>query len=144
MPSGTPTITAASSPRPNGTALTTRSWSKSPLSIKSTKPSAIRLGVVKNSVLIGTMRNIACQAAKNSATGSAPSIAFRCRATNLVPGDDCTARFATAICSAAIVLDHDFVFQRVPDFELEIVEFRRDSHLILAGTGPLDFGRFSC
>ena len=77
--------TAAASPRPNGTALTVRSWSKSPLSTKSTNPTAICSGVVKNSGLSGTTRKIACQAAKNSTTAIAPSIALWCRCMKIAP-----------------------------------------------------------
>src|SRR5690349_7427349 len=92
-------------------------------------PAAICSGVVKNSGLSGTIRKIACQAAKNSTTASAPSIGLRCRCIKLA---------AMVEDVLAIVSNHDFVFQRVPDFKLEIVELRRDPHLIFARTRQPD------
>src|ERR1700736_3587334 len=106
-----------------GTALTARSWAKSPLLIRSSKASAIRLGLLMNRGSNGTNRKTACHAAKKSATDRHPSRRLRLR-----------ARKAGATCSA-IGLHRYLVLERVPDCELKIVELRRPPHFIVARPG---------
>ena len=54
--------------------------------MRSTRASQIRSGLLMNSLLNGTTRNAACQAARKIATASNPSSTLRCLSAKLCRG----------------------------------------------------------
>ena len=91
-----------------------------------------------NSVLNGTTRKIACQAAKNSTTASSPSSRLRCRAAKLSAGR--RRRVVRWHCGGSDAIGYTVIssLSAVPDFELQLVELRRHPHLVVARPRQID------
>src|SRR6185437_8669701 len=109
-----------------------RSCSKSPLTSSVTKLSRMRLGLEMNSGLKGTNRNTACHAAKKIATARMPSSTLRCLPAKL------RVDAAWSGIGQPARSDGDLVLEGVTDFQLELVEFRRHPHLVVARARQAD------